>query len=150
MTALVLGFGTRWGCAATSGRTLYLLWESWLYVVLCLCGGTKSPSDSDSESGGGTLTGELTLLGTSWRTRWGEALSPPMGRSGRTLYLVSGRGLSLRGGGEALRSESDSDTGRRGREALEECREVVQLGPTGEDWGFGRVDIPERDLYLLA
>lgn len=59
---------------------------------------------------------------------------------------MSGRGLSLRGGGEALRSESDSDTGRRGREALEECREVVQLGPTGEDWGFGRVDIPERDL----
>lgn len=80
----------------------------------------------------------------------GEALSPGRGTSGRTLYLLSGRGLSLRRGGEVLRSESDSDTGLRGgREALEEAREVFQLGTRGEDRGLGRVDIPDRLLYLL-
>lgn len=62
------------------------------------------------------------------------------------LYLLSGRGLSLRGGGEALRSESESDTGLRGREAEEEGREVVQLWTTGEDRGLGRVDTPDRAL----
>lgn len=62
------------------------------------------------------------------------------------LYLLSGRGLSLRGGGEALRSESDSDTGLRGRDAEEVGCEVDHLGTTGEDWGLGRVDTPDRDL----
>lgn len=45
-----------------------------------------------------------------------------------------------------LRSESDSDTGLRGLEAEEVGREVVQVGTTGEDRGFGRVDTPDRDL----
>lgn len=62
------------------------------------------------------------------------------------LYLLSRRGLALTGGGEALRSESDSDTGLRGREAEEVGRELVQLGSAGEDRGLGSVDIPERDL----
>lgn len=62
------------------------------------------------------------------------------------LYLLSRRGLSLRGGGEALRSESESDTGRRGRDAEEVGREVDQLWATGEDRGLGRVDTPDRDL----
>lgn len=64
----------------------------------------------------------------------------------RYLYLLSGRGLSRRGGGEALRSESDSDTGLRGRDAEEVGREVDQLGTIGEDWGLGRVDTPDRVL----
>lgn len=45
-----------------------------------------------------------------------------------------------------LRSESDSDTGLRGREAEEVGRDVDQVGTTGEDRGFGRVDTPDRDL----
>lgn len=45
-----------------------------------------------------------------------------------------------------LRSESESDTGRRGREAEESGRDVDQVGSKGEDLGFGRVDIPDRDL----
>lgn len=64
----------------------------------------------------------------------------------RYLYLPCGCGLSLRGGGEALRSESDSDTGLRGREGEAAGREVDQLGNTGEDRGSGRVDTPDRDL----
>lgn len=62
------------------------------------------------------------------------------------LYRLSGRGLSLRGGGDALRSESESDTGLRGRDAEEVGREVDQVGTTGEDLGLGRVDTPDRDL----
>lgn len=105
-------------------------------------------SDSESESWRTTLTGELTLLGSSWRTGMGEDLSPEWERSGRTRYL-SERGLSLRGGGEALRSESESDTGLRGREAEEEERGAVQLWWTGEDLGLGRAVKPGRGLYLL-
>lgn len=45
-----------------------------------------------------------------------------------------------------LRSESDSDTGLRGREAEEVGRDVDQVGITGEDRGFGSVDTPDRDL----
>lgn len=45
-----------------------------------------------------------------------------------------------------LWSESDSDTGLRGREAEEAGRDVDQVGTTGEDRGFGRVDMPDRDL----
>lgn len=45
-----------------------------------------------------------------------------------------------------LWSESDSDTGLRGREAEEVGRDVDQVGATGEDRGFGRVDTPDRDL----
>lgn len=45
-----------------------------------------------------------------------------------------------------LRSESDSDTGLRGREAEEVGRDVDQVGTTGEDRGFGSVDTPDRDL----
>lgn len=66
------------------------------------------------------------------------------------MYRLSRRGLSLRGGGDTLRSESDSDTGLRGRDAEEEGRElgreVDQVGTTGEDLGLGRVDTPDRDL----
>lgn len=62
------------------------------------------------------------------------------------LYLMSGRGPSLRGGGEVLRSESDADTGRRGREAEDGAREVFQLGTRGEDRGFGMLDMPDRVL----
>lgn len=41
------------------------------------------------------------------------------------MYRLSVRGLRLRGGGEVLPSESESDTGLRGREAPEEeAREV--------------------------
>lgn len=61
------------------------------------------------------------------------------------LYLVSGRALSLCGGGEALRSESDSDTGLRGFEEEEEGRVKVQFC-TGEDRGFGRAANPGRAL----
>lgn len=57
------------------------------------------------------------------------------------LYL-----LSAWGGGVSLRSESDSDTGLRGREAEEVGRDVDQVGTTGEDRGFGSVDTPDRDL----
>lgn len=57
------------------------------------------------------------------------------------LYL-----LSVWGGGVTLRSESDSDTGLRGREAEEVGRDVDQVGTTGEDRGFGSVDTPDRDL----
>lgn len=63
------------------------------------------------------------------------------------LYLLSMRGLFLRGSGDALRSESDSDTGLRGREAEEEGRDVVQFGTMGDDRGLGRVDIPDRGLH---
>lgn len=63
------------------------------------------------------------------------------------LYLLSAWGLPLRGGGGPSRSESESDTGRRGREAEEEGRDVVHLGGTGDDRGLGRVDIPDRGLY---
>lgn len=49
-------------------------------------------------------------------------------------------------GGVTLRSESDSDTGLRGREAEEVGRDVDQVGTTGEDRGFGSVDTPDRDL----
>lgn len=45
-----------------------------------------------------------------------------------------------------LWSESESDTGLRGREAEEAGRDVDQVGTTGEDRGFGRVDMPDRDL----
>lgn len=45
-----------------------------------------------------------------------------------------------------LWSESESDTGLRGREAEEVGRDVDQVGATGEDRGFGRVDTPDRDL----
>lgn len=45
-----------------------------------------------------------------------------------------------------LRSESESDTGLRGRDAEEVGREVDQVGTTGEDLGLGRVDTPDRDL----
>lgn len=66
------------------------------------------------------------------------------------LYRLSRWGLSLRGCGDALRSESDSDTGLRGRDAEEVGRElgceVDQVGTTGEDLGLGRVDTPERVL----
>lgn len=57
------------------------------------------------------------------------------------LYL-----LSAWGGGVTLRSESDSDTGLRGREAEEVGRDVDQVGTTGEDRGLGSVDTPDRDL----
>lgn len=44
------------------------------------------------------------------------------------LYLLSRRGPSLRGGGEPSGSESDSDTGLRGREEVEEAETgAVQL-----------------------
>lgn len=62
------------------------------------------------------------------------------------LYLVSGRGLSLRGRGDTLRSESDSETGLRGRDAEEVGRLVGQLWAAGADRGLGRVDIPDRLL----
>lgn len=66
------------------------------------------------------------------------------------LYRLSRRGLSLRGGGDALRSESDSDTGLRGLDAEEVGRElgreVDHVGTTGEDLGLGSVDTPDRDL----
>lgn len=77
-----------------------------------------------------------------------ESLKPKRDRSGRTLYLESGRGLALLGGGDVLRSESDSDTGLRGLEAEDEGRELVQFCRAGEDLGLGRVDIPDRVLYL--
>lgn len=119
--------------------------------------------------GGGTLTGELTLLGGSERTVMGEFLIPAWGRSGRTLWWggrfdssdVSGETssswrrsdlfpylylLSAWDGGVTLRSESESDTGLRGREAEEVGRDVDQVGTTGEDRGFGSVDTPDRDL----
>lgn len=103
----------------------------------------------------------------------GEFLIPAWGRSGRTLrgegsatvgtgeeskpfLTVAGGGLMLPcpylyllsawGGGVTLRSESDSDTGLRGREAEEVGRDVDQVGTTGEDRGFGSVDTPDRDL----
>lgn len=60
------------------------------------------------------------------------------------LYLLSGRGLRLRGG--ELWSESDSDTGLRGCEMEEVLREVLQLGTTGEDRGLGTMDIPDKAL----
>lgn len=61
------------------------------------------------------------------------------------LYLLSRRGPSLRGGREPSGSESDSDTGLRGREEVEEAG-AVQLRATGEDLGLGRVETPDRDL----
>lgn len=120
----------------------------------------------------------MTLLGGSGRTVMGDLLGKELCRSGRTLreiirkmhvqknkllflearrervcphlYRLSRWGLSLRGGGDTLRSESESDTGLRGRDAeevgREAGREADQVGPTGEDLGLGRVDTPERDL----
>lgn len=69
-----------------------------------------------------------------------EAFIPGGGRSGSTLYLEL---FSDLGGGEALRSESDSETALRGREAVE----GFQFWVTGEARGFGSVEIPERTLY---
>lgn len=105
----------------------------------------------------------------------GELLVPAWGRSGRTLRGEEERQLgrvwrgaetapncwpggglvllrpylyllSAWGGGVTLRSESDSDTGLRGREAEEVGRDVDQVATTGEDRGFGSVDTPDRDL----
>lgn len=59
------------------------------------------------------------------------------------MYLLSRCGLCLAGGGEALRSESESETGLRGLEAEDDGRELVQFWSTGEERGLGRVDIPE-------
>lgn len=88
----------------------------------------------------------------------GEALSVlGWGRLGSTLYLewssVTRELSPLLGGGEALRSESDSDTTLRGPKVEEEGREergVTQSKTAGEALGLGRVDSPERVLYLLA
>lgn len=87
----------------------------------------------------------------------GEALSVPgWGRSGSTLYLewssVTRELSPLLGGGEALRSESDSDTTLRVRKAEEgrEGRGAAQSRTAGEALGLGSMDSPERVLYLSA
>ena len=65
------------------------------------------------------------------------------------LYLELGRGLSgLMRGGEALRSESDSETGLRGLEAAEEVRGGAHFCAMGEERGSGSTDRPERLLGM--
>lgn len=70
--------------------------------------------------------------------------------SGRTLYLMwllSAFGLLRLGEGETLLSESDSETGLRGRDPEEDCG-AFQLPGTGEARGLGSVETPDRTLYL--
>lgn len=53
------------------------------------------------------------------------------------------------GGGEGLRSESESETGLRGRDEVEGGRSRVQEGVMVPVLGLGNVETPDRLLYLL-